>query len=75
MRILTTENCLQLLQFISIVLLISSKELSQIYLITEYMIIYIYIYLYIYMNLNKIYFVRNYDFIYVIMNNLTMKLF
>ena len=41
LRILTIENCLQLLQFISIVLLISSKELSQIYLITEYMIYFI----------------------------------
>ena len=38
---LTTENCLQLLQFISIVLLISSKELSQVYLITEYMMYFI----------------------------------
>ena len=45
LHILTTVNCLQLLQFISIVLLISSKELLQIYMITEYMIYFIELFL------------------------------
>ena len=54
--------------FISIVLLISNKGLLQIYFNTEYMI-------FIYMLESDIFFVRNYDFIYMIMNNLTMNWF
>ena len=41
LRILTPEIVYNYYNFISIVLLISSKELSQIYLITEYMMYFI----------------------------------
>ena len=56
-------------------------EISQINLNIEYMIIYIHTYICVCVcvcvcvYLNKIYFVRNYNFIYMIMNNLTMNLF
>ena len=49
-----------------LVFVISSKGLLQIYFNTEYMI-------FIYMLESDIFFVRNYDFIYMIMNNLTMN--
>ena len=53
---------------------VKNIEISQIYLNTEYMIIYVYIYIYICTWIRYI-FVRNYDFIYMIINNLTMNLF
>ena len=43
---------------------VKNKELSQIYLITTYMIFYLY--------LNEIYFCLNYDLIYMILDNLTI---
>ena len=63
LRILITENCLHLLQFYFNCFSfhwfkVKNKELSQIYLITKYMILYMY--------LNEIYFCLNYDLIYMI---------
>ena len=41
LRILTTENCLQLLQFYLYCITDFNKELSRIYVITEYMMYFI----------------------------------